>query len=229
MQAVLWYVFDRDQSYSLKPYVSYSFQCSLPDLEYCKLSNDKITAGESETFMTEFIDELCSQFVQTYNITLTRECIVDLDSSTDKKFSRHLIVHLPHDELFKDAHAAGVFAKQFVSRLADELAAGTLEKRQPILAQCLFVKTKDPTKTTCFVDLGVYTKNRLFRILGSSKFGKRPDAALRIASANKFRFPDEFDNSNFYMVESAPISQVRLCFYVCTSSDLTASINELTG
>jgi hypothetical protein len=37
--------------------------------------------------------------------------------------------------------------------------------------ESLWVKKKDG-KRTCFVDLGVYTKNRAFRLFGSSKFGK---------------------------------------------------------
>ena len=164
--------------------------------------------------MSEFIDELCIQFLETFNISLTRPSIVDLDSSTEKKFSRHLIVHLPNDKLFSNAQSAGLFAKQFVSRLADEMAAGSLEERRTALARNLFVKTNDPTKTTCFVDLGVYTRNRLFRLMGSSKFGKPSSAALRIARANEFQFPQGFCNSSFYVPRlaqsSVSTSQVRI-------------------
>ena len=188
------------------------------DLEYCKKANGHISQTESEIIMTEFIDELCLQFRLIYNISLKRSCIIDLDSSTDKKFSRHLIVHLPNNELFADAHSAGLFAKQFVSRLADELADGTLVNKHPSLSRNLFVKTKDPNKTTCFVDLGVYTRNRLFRLMGSSKFGKQASAALRIADTNEFKFPDNFGNSNFFvpdLVQSAENSQARMNITDC--------------
>lgn len=206
-----------------------------PDLEYCKKSNAHISNTESEILMTEFIEELCSQFLMVYNITLTRSCVVDLDSSTSKKFSRHLIVHLPSGELFADALSAGSFAKQFVSRLADELASGILVERHSTLARYLFVNSKpgkaeetavmrdgcdnkNPTKMTCFVDLGVYTRNRLFRLLGSSKFGNPASAALRIAEANEFQFSQEFDNSNFYistlmkMTPSVPLVRISFVF-----------------
>ncbi|KAL3773475.1 hypothetical protein ACHAWO_012736 [Cyclotella atomus] len=165
---------------------------------------------DSEVLMSEFIDELCFQFKLVYKITLTRRYIVDLDSSTEKKFSRHLIVHLPNDELFENAQAAGLFAKRLVTRLADDLADGTLEKRHATLGRYLFVKTKDPTKTACFVDLGVYTRNRLFRLMGSSKFGKSASASLRISAANQFQFPSNFTNSSFYvpdMAQAAPSSK----------------------
>jgi hypothetical protein len=47
--------------------------------------------------------------------------------------------------------------------------------------------------------MGVYTRNRLFRLLGSSKFGKPPSAALFIASTNEFAFPQGFSNESFYV------------------------------
>lgn len=190
------------------------------DLEYSKEANPHISIVESEVLMTEFIAELCIQFRTIYGIAITRSCIIDLDSSTAKKFSRHLIVHLPNETLFADTRSAGAFVKQFVGRLADELATRVLIERRPILAKCLFVNSLDAKqrqksgeeievaeqrnttscKTTCFVDLGVYTRNRLFRLMGSSKFGKPSSAALRISKANEFnRFPAGFDNSKFYV------------------------------
>mmetsp|Transcript_13604 Transcript_13604/g.22226 ORF Transcript_13604/g.22226 Transcript_13604/m.22226 type:complete len:438 (+) Transcript_13604:1-1314(+) len=60
---------------------------------------------------------------------------------------------------------------------------------------------KKKKKLTRFIDLGVYTRNRIFRLLGSTKFGKPVDAALRIAEANEFPFPKGFDNSKFYLPE----------------------------
>ena len=169
------------------------------DLEFCKISN-QISSVESDMLMTEFILELCTEFQLVHDIKINRSCIVDLDSTTEKKFSRHLIVHLPEQQLFVDARAAGVFAKTFVERLAHELSIGTLSQRRQTLAKHLFVKQKND-RQTCFVDLGVYTRNRLFRIMGSAKFGKPSSAALRIAAANEFPFPDGFDNSKFYIVD----------------------------
>ncbi|KAG7366259.1 DNA primase [Nitzschia inconspicua] len=76
--------------------------------------------------------------------------------------------------LFRDAQTVGRFVKRLVSRLAEERAVegGDFVKRCPMLSKYLFVRTKDADKPTCFIDLGVYTRNRLFRCLGSSKFGK---------------------------------------------------------
>ena len=195
------------------------------DLEFNKDANPMITSDISEVLMTEFIDELCNEYQMIHNICLSRSCIVDLDSSTTNKFSRHLIIHSPNREIFADSLSAGLFVKRFVGRLAEEQSTGELENRHSTLAKYLFVNKKrivepytmaeadkdvaprnygiNHKELTCFVDLGVYTRNRLFRLLGSTKFGHSPSAALRIADANMFEFPAGFDNNRFYFSSGA--------------------------
>ena len=159
--------------------------------------------------MAELVEELCQGLLREYGIQVDRTAFIDLDSSTDKKFSRHLIVHLPDHALFADACEVGVFVKRVVGTLAEEIANGALQSRRPVLARHLYVRTKEGKGTvvaennTCFVDLGVYTRNRLFRLLGSAKYGKPSSAALRIASANAFPFPHGFANDRFYVPDQA--------------------------
>lgn len=220
------------------------------DLEYSKECN-QISTQESEMLMTEFIDELCHEFRLVHDITMNRSCVVDLDSSTEKKFSRHLIIHLPNGELFADTYSAGLFVKRFVGRLVDELSAGMLATRHVTLAKCLFVKNQSTGSAEqksveseksgetvdrvadnqqerergkmiekFFVDLGVYTRNRLFRLMGSTKWGKCASAALRIADANKFCFPTGFSNNKFYLPDRLPIEpSTDLAFAVTNDAD----------
>jgi len=226
------------------------------DIEFEKSANTEISCVKAEGLLSDFIDELIMEIQSIYSILISRKCIVDLDSSTSKKFSRHLIIHFPAGHLFADVVACGIFVKNFVGRLAEEIATGNC--KSSLLSKYLFVKcarkvgnTDDvavtdknniPTEiqkdlrqtkllpnelsphfdlkqsnldfgeivtprphvemsigaTTCFIDMGVYTRNRVFRILGSTKFGKPSSAALRIADANEFPFHNEFDNSKFY-------------------------------
>ncbi len=178
------------------------------DIEYNKKANPGISDETNEQLLEEFISELISELETRFRVLVGRKNIVDLDSSTDKKFSRHFIVHLPNKELFADAVTCGVFVKQLIGRLAEEVATEEMGKKgRPLLQKYLFVYTKECTNDihsdtnrpkTCFVDTGVYTRNRIFRILGSMKKGKSTSAALRIASANEFPFPDDFDNSLLY-------------------------------
>ena len=178
------------------------------DLECSKRSNPQLTSTITEDFLTELFDELRHQFQQTYNITIERCCIVDLDASTPTKFSRHWILHLPNGELFSDAREVGVFVKAFVSRLEEEQISGNLQsKGHENLARHLFVNAENipedgvPAKLTRIIDLGVYTRNRIFRLLGSTKYGKPTTSALRIADANEFPFPRGFNNTKFYLPE----------------------------
>lgn len=173
--------------------------------------------------MEEFKQELRDEIKKQFDLNLRCDHIIDLDSSTDSKFSRHLIVHMPNGELFRNAMECGVFVKNFVGRLVEDSVATNDRdryKKRSALKENIFVYSK-PTKNdntsddnkeegegreelpsdknkTLFVDLGVYTRNRLFRLLGSSKYGKPPSAALRISSSNSFPFPQEFTNGNFY-------------------------------
>ena len=168
------------------------------DLEFSRAHNPSVPEVQ---LLRELEEELVTELHLHYGKLLPRlrsSQIVNLNSSNEKKFSRHWIVHLldgdddsiggvvgqPTDSkihpkkrqevLFKDAPAVGRFVKRMVGRLADDMAAEkeAFAKKRPALAKHLFVNTKDETKQACFIDLGVYTRNRLFRCVGSSKKGK---------------------------------------------------------
>ncbi|KAK1736093.1 UL52/UL70 DNA primase domain-containing protein [Skeletonema marinoi] len=187
------------------------------DLEFNKQYNPHLTTTMTEDLLTELFEEIQHQFQLFYSISLQRSNMVDLDSSTAKKFSRHWIMHLPGGLLFDDARAAGIFVKAMVSRLEKERKSGVLQaKGRCLLADNLFVNAEEATdenvspKLTCIIDLGVYTRNRLFRLLGSKKFGKSCDATLRIAKTNEFLFPKQFDNSGrMTTVETHSASDAR--------------------
>lgn len=206
------------------------------DIEFCKKSNSHLVStigtdkknnlvSQEDNFMHELYLELAVELQEKYpNIKpIKRSDIVDLDSSTDVKFSRHWIVHMytntgtkskeekkELETLFSDNIEAGKFVNNFISRLSEDRALGKFKKNErPYLHKFLFVNTKRKgsqedniiNNTTCIVDLGVYTRNRLFRLIGASKYGKPPASALRIAKFNTFKFPQGFSNQNFYLPE----------------------------
>ena len=167
------------------------------DMEYSKIVNPEITDEVSANMLDEFRQELSDELnslldewsendtaTKPDTLQLIAQDIVDLDSSNESKFSRHWIVHLPNNYLFPDAVTAGRFVKRLIGRLAEEIGTGQLHSRRSTLAKHLFVNTKDTGKQTCFIDLGVYTRNRLFRVIGSSKFGK--PTTLEVAKSNCF-------------------------------------------
>lgn len=101
---------------------------------------------------------------QRFNVQLEDQGILELDSSTEKKFSRHLIVRLPGAAFASNIHA-GVLI-QNICKLATEK-----RDSDPSCAQLLFVK-KGADEDAFFIDTGVYTRNRAFRLHLSSKAGK---------------------------------------------------------
>ncbi|GIL44777.1 hypothetical protein Vafri_2278 [Volvox africanus] len=95
----------------------------------------------------------------------------ELCSTTAAKFSRHLIIRIPHCA-FKD----NFHVNAFVRRLFDRIAA------DPIRFGAFFVRrSADPDDSPAlFIDPAVYTRNRAFRLYLSSKAGK--SAVLRATS-----------------------------------------------
>eukprot|EP00658_Telonema_sp_P-2_P042648 TRINITY_DN3063_c0_g1_i1.p1 TRINITY_DN3063_c0_g1~~TRINITY_DN3063_c0_g1_i1.p1 ORF type:complete len:471 (+),score=105.01 TRINITY_DN3063_c0_g1_i1:138-1550(+) len=83
---------------------------------------------------------------------------VELDSSTSTKFSRHLTMP---EVVFRDNRHMGRFMQAWADRVQGD--PGAHEECQALLVE--------PDNKLC-VDMGVYTKNRFFRVYGSTKFGR---------------------------------------------------------
>ena len=92
--------------------------------------------------------------------------LVELDSSSAAKFSRHLVLHAPGGAAFASAVAAGAFVRAF---WAEDVAP---RRGADARADACFVRRADQEELVPFVDLGVYTRNRAFRLYLSSKAGK---------------------------------------------------------
>ncbi|XP_051697246.2 DNA-directed primase/polymerase protein isoform X4 [Oryctolagus cuniculus] len=107
------------------------------DLEFNKPANP---GADGKKMVALLIEHVCRALQDLYSVRCSAEDVFNLDSSTDEKFSRHLIFQL-HDVAFKDN-----------------------------------------------IHVGVYTRNRNFRLYKSSKLGKH--VALEIAEDNKF-FPKQ--------------------------------------
>lgn len=80
---------------------------------------------------------------------------MELDSSTETKFSRHLVLRLPGH-----AFATNIDAGRFVAAV---LQHGSKD---------LLIKTGKENEVTSFVDTAVYSRNRHFRMAFSCKGGK---------------------------------------------------------
>ncbi|XP_068583172.1 DNA-directed primase/polymerase protein [Cebidichthys violaceus] len=185
------------------------------DLEFHKPSNN---GADGKTMVSSLIQYVCDKLMEVYGIECSANDVLNLDSSTEEKFSRHLIFNL-QNAAFKDNIHMGRFihaillpvlstpksglnvgmnsvaessetrtlaVSEGIPAKADEMAESPRAKRckqEETDLKFLQVKNKDG-QDCLFVDLGVYTKNRNFRLYKSSKVGK--NSAFTVADDNKF-------------------------------------------
>ncbi|XP_049720824.1 DNA-directed primase/polymerase protein isoform X1 [Elephas maximus indicus] len=223
------------------------------DLEFNKRANPR---ADGKKMVALLIEHVCQALRGLYSVNCSAEDVFNLDSSTEEKFSRHLIFQL-HDVAFKDNIHVGNFVRKILQPALKLIASedddrtpettdhgfshfseapvkqgtsvntasveknvresqtlnsekperpGSAEQSSPDLS-FLVVKNNRGEKHL-FVDLGVYTRNRNFRLYKSSKIGKH--VALEVAEDNKF-FPVQSKNiseeNHFFL--SSLVSNVR--------------------
>ncbi|XP_053831316.1 DNA-directed primase/polymerase protein isoform X2 [Vidua macroura] len=151
------------------------------DLEFYKPANPD---ADGKTMVMKLIELVSQKLKEFYDVNCSSEDVLNLDSSTDEKFSRHLIF-LPQKTVFKDnTHIAVEDDSKDGPAIAHETKTMEMPHQGENLDfSFLIVKDKEGNKQL-FVDLGVYTKNRNFRMYKSSKAGK--NVILKIAEDNKF-------------------------------------------
>ncbi|XP_061260147.1 DNA-directed primase/polymerase protein isoform X3 [Bos javanicus] len=223
------------------------------DLEFNKLANP---GADGKKMVALLIEHVCKALQEFYTVNCSAEDVLNLDSSTEEKFSRHLIFQL-HDVAFKDNIHVGNFVRKILqpafhliasededmtpettgrefthfsetpseqgtcfskmstdidvgeSRTSNSEKLGRLGSAQQSSPDLSFLIVKnDMGEKRLFVDLGVYTRNRNFRLYKSSKIGKY--VALEVAEDNRF-FPIQSKNiskENQYFLSSL-VSNVR--------------------
>ncbi|XP_030581582.1 DNA-directed primase/polymerase protein isoform X2 [Archocentrus centrarchus] len=174
------------------------------DLEFHKPSNK---GSDGKTMVSLLIQYICDKLMELYGTECSAKNVLNLDSSTEEKFSRHLIFCLQH-ATFKDNIHVGRFIHAVLqpilnkaksrSCLDNEMdsvtensetrthdASPEMKRRKQEERNLSFLRVKNKDGQDClFVDLGVYTKNRNFRLYKSSKAGK--NAAFTVAEDNQF-------------------------------------------
>ncbi|XP_072113832.1 DNA-directed primase/polymerase protein isoform X3 [Mobula birostris] len=244
------------------------------DLEFSKQTNPE---RDGKQMVTKLIQYVCQKLGEMYNIPCSVKDVLNLDSSTHEKFSRHLVFHLPNVAFRNNIHVGNLIrtimqpAIEILEKRQREidqeaprtggdalLPSSTLvpvtpEKRKHFNAivsenlsskriKCalwekseertldpdlsfLIIKDKNGTDQL-FVDLGVYTRNRNFRLYGSSKLGK--NTSFRVAEDNQFtpKPQDHASKEELYFLSSL-VSNVRffdgLTILTCDSPDVKKS------
>ncbi|PKA55983.1 hypothetical protein AXF42_Ash014655 [Apostasia shenzhenica] len=134
------------------------------DLEF----NKKLNIGRNVDDMVDILTSVTFKVIfEKYSIQGNQEFIIELDSSTEEKFSRHLIIRLPK-AAFKDNSHVGAFVFEVCSRIAG------LRDSDPMINK-LYIKKDSGSldlRDQLFLDSAVYSRNRCFRLPFSSKAGK---------------------------------------------------------
>ncbi|NXV12421.1 PRIPO protein, partial [Cepphus grylle] len=227
------------------------------DLEFYKPANP---VADGESMVAKLIELVSQKLKELYDVNCSAKDVLNLDSSTDEKFSRHLIF-LPQKTVFKDNIHVGNFVRTIlqpaIRLMKSEAAVVIPEGGAGRVFQCsgevvglddsltnltaiedaseglpaiaretkdmetshqgensafsfLIVNGEDGDKQL-FVDLGVYTKNRNFRMYKSSKAGK--NVILKIAEDNQF-VPNCEENVS---LEEAYFLSSLICNISCVS------------
>ena len=149
------------------------------DLEFdSTLDANKQRNGEE--MVQEFKSLVLVRLQLVYRVEKEAIKVVDLESLSSKKFSRHLIFKI-HGWKFENNRECGLFARSLI----DEQDQDTF-----------FVMDKHGNSVP-FVDLGVYSRNRNFRLLLSSKIGK--DNQLNFAKTSGM--PTEMSKITYEMFQ----------------------------
>ena len=178
------------------------------DLEFYKEEN---IYSDGDVIVELFIEYVNHCIAVQYEIQCDRTHIMQLESGTTKKFSQHLVYHIP-DAMFKCNQHCGEFVKTICgdAMVAVEHGIKTdFTKDFPIEnLRLLFIKRGG--KECIIADLLVYHKNQHFRLIHSSKAEKT--ARLIISDDNCF-----------------PISQkdVFLDTLICTSERESRTCQKL--
>jgi hypothetical protein len=145
------------------------------DIEFHIPSNEDINGNELTNYWCLLVSW---KLYERYQIKVGADDIIELDSTSSEKFSRHIMIILPNNTcsneiLFLNNKHVGNFVQSLVKDLM-ESSKDTLAGADPMSNnkyQRLWVNSRDGKKTF-IVDLGVYTRNRAFRLFQSCKYGK---------------------------------------------------------
>ena len=165
------------------------------DLEYSLLLNPGLN---SAVIIEKFRLKLEQELNEIFGPKLMD--LIDLDSTSATKFSRHLIVT---SHVFRDINQMKHFVKRFCEKLRQDVSFPKVVLNEG--------------ESGLFVDEGVYTRNRNFRLYLSSKFGKT--TSLQVTSDGCLDGKSVFLHS---LVSYVVLNQEDILEYHCQSDSVKA-------
>jgi hypothetical protein len=160
---------------SIEPAKRYAYEVVLPgvpchlyvDLEAEFSANPEI----KDTIQIRFVELLAELKDFLYNMHVAPKELLDktrfvvLDSSKSTKFSKHCIVKIP-EVLFDNNYHCGALIRRFQIHILNKFGP---KETNPYFVFPENEEKRDPQFKQFLIDMGVYTKGRDFRLLGSYK------------------------------------------------------------
>jgi len=151
------------------------------DIEFARATNPHVEPGEVASAFRSVLNDFCADML---GAPLDQDWVFESDSTTSEKFSRHMVAKRlqsgpqsapkPAINLALRSNAqAGLLVSKFI-----EYARGRLAKDPSCTARFLFLRGANTGKEATsdllpIVDASVYSRHRCFRVLFSSKLGKK--------------------------------------------------------
>lgn len=153
------------------------------DLEFERKHNP---GRDGVAMVEEMIRVVCEQWEDLFGDPCGRDNILWLDSSTDKKFSCHLI--LQKTRMFRDNREAGAFVRIVCEKMKNAAVAAEAAKKSALSASRAargnpLVRNRSG-KEVLFCDEAVYTRNRNFRLFQCTKLKK--DTPLVLSENDRY-------------------------------------------
>lgn len=184
------------------------------DLEYPKCdSNMHVNEAKLEK---DFKEEYRQLFKDEYGIASEDISEVVLDSSNEKKYSKHIIVKIK-GKRFKNNYHCGAFVRKLRNRILEKYGGNMLDN-------VFFLRSKEKHKIekydiTFFADLGVYTMNRQWRLYKSTKAGQN---RFLLLEGERDTDVDVVDKEKFFMCLVQRITEEEVSdleFIICLEED----------
>ncbi|KAI5062827.1 hypothetical protein GOP47_0021374 [Adiantum capillus-veneris] len=134
------------------------------DLEFDRKANGGL---DGNVLVDLLLSQIAEALHNIYSLEYDPSWTVELDSTTEEKFSRHVIIRVPN-VAFKDNSHVGAFVTELCSRLDRQRQSDEDISRLYVLKG----QSRQDCRSQLFLDQAVYSRNRSFRLPFSSKAGK---------------------------------------------------------
>ena len=173
------------------------------DLEYIRGGNELKDGYEMTKYLIQKIND---HLLSEYDVNNSMADILILESTTDEKFSIHLVFFKIHLE-------SNIACGQLITQLLNSFNA---EDKKHFQVLC------KGSKEGCFIDSGVYSRNRNFRLFKSTKRGKKtPFLLSKLDQSSEMRSSDV--DQEFSIFKSSIITNIQADsnLIVCRGFNLT--------